>query len=388
MHREHLSFEQIEKLSEQEGPRPVGADSDGDWSHIGICVECSNLLERCKEVNAKLDKLGSINGRGFGQTNMKCPDERVWFDVVGGTIVPEDGMRYIQHASTCDECGQRLKAATRIFGDNLSPEEENLLNVVSQTQHEFPASISRHAGIQSQASSSQKRSPATSIWQRGAYAITAIAAVALFAIFVKQQDSTSAARHLLAQTYTENRMVEMRIPSAAYADIQQQRSGENRSLAVSSSTFRRAIDQITAGIEKHPTDPRWRILDAQSALIDWRYQDAFAALSKISAAAIADKAVKHDMMLTRALALYEQGEFEDRKLSLGDGENLLADLLNEDPDNAVALFNRAIVCEKLLMNECAIDDWRRFLKVEKDQRWLHEARLHLKNIEEKKTPVR
>jgi len=84
------------------------------------------------------------------------------------------------------------------------------------------------------------------------------------------------------------------------------------------------------------------------------------------------------------LALYEQAEIEHNPQALGEAVDLLGKILQKSPDNAVALFNRAVACEKLSMNECASSDWAHLLQVEKDSSWSTEALEHLNRIKEKK----
>src|SRR5258708_2556959 len=148
---------------------------------------------------------------------MKCPDERVWFDVVGGTIVPEDGMRYIQHASTCDECGQRLKAATRIFGDNLSPAEEQLLNSLPSMRPHAQLKLAETASQSGDApSKSELQStvimPVRKSFSRRITYVLAAAATIVFATFLTTGPATV---YLLAKGYTQQGTLEYRIPYAA-----------------------------------------------------------------------------------------------------------------------------------------------------------------------------
>ena len=386
MHCGHLSFEQIDELSEKEGLRTEGSRPEEEWSHVDNCAECRSLLAKCREINTQLGKLSSSDIEM--ETEMNCPEERVWFDVAAGMLLPEEVVQQLQHAATCQACRARLKAAARIFEDGLTPEEESLLKSLPsnnpQRQRKLANRLSSLNG--------KMHSISLTVWARqrpGQFTLTFATVVAIFlvlAVVAMQRASTSEAEHLIAQVYTENRTLQMRIPLAAHGEIHQRRAGENGSLAVSSSAFRKAIDEITSGTKGHPNDPKWKILNAQSDLLDWRYQDAFAVLQRIPDTDQLAEPVWRDKLLTRALALYEQGEFENQMPSFGEAENLLGQVLRKEPDNVVALFNRAIVCEKLSMYRCAMEDWGHLLNVEKDPGWAGEARMHLKQIQEKKTP--
>src|SRR5258708_9659588 len=90
----HISSEQLEQLSRQ-------PDGSGElWSHVGNCAQCRTTLEKYRKLNAKLDRLVTDGVRP--KPTMNCPDERIWFDVAAGTLSPEESIRHVQHASTCD----------------------------------------------------------------------------------------------------------------------------------------------------------------------------------------------------------------------------------------------------------------------------------------------
>ena len=66
----------------------------------------------------------------------------------------------------------------------------------------------------------------------------------------------------------------------------------------------------------------------------------------------------------------------------------LSKIIQKDPSNHVALFNRALIFQKLNMISSAVDDWEKLLRVEDDPAWRDEAQRQLANLQEKKNPER
>jgi cytochrome c-type biogenesis protein CcmH/NrfG len=211
----------------------------------------------------------------------------------------------------------------------------------------------------------------------------AAVAAALFFIIptLIARNSPAEVKKLLAEAYTQDRKIEMRIPGAKHAEMKQQRSGEAGSLLAMPEAERKALDKIAAGQKKDPDNPQWLILQAQADLLDWRYKPALTALNRVETGTDSP-----DFLLTRALALNEQGQAERDPQLQGQAVDLLGRILQKEPDNTTALFNEAIACEELYIYECASKHWEHLLEVEKDPGWIAEARQHLSHIQEKKTP--
>jgi tetratricopeptide (TPR) repeat protein len=57
--------------------------------------------------------------------------------------------------------------------------------------------------------------------------------------------------------------------------------------------------------------------------------------------------------------------------------DILDKLLRKNPENAIALYNRALVNEHLAKWQQAVSDWQAFLQAETDSGWAAESRKHL-----------
>lgn len=366
MYNGHLSIEELEELNQQKGP----AENQG---HLENCRQCRELLEDCQAISVKLAKLGSVR-IGTGD-DMNCPDPRVWFDVAAGTLSSEETTKHVQHAADCPSCGPKLRSATRLFAEEVTPEEEKALSSLPSASPEAQRKLAEKLS---------PGKPKRSFWWPLSFSLAgaAVAAIAFFTLPVLiSRNSPAETQRLLAEAYTQNRQIEMRLPYAKHGEIKQQKSGDAGSLLAMPAAERKALDKISAGLAKDPDNPQWLILQAQADLLDWRYKPALAALNRV------ETGTEHiDFLLTRALALNEQGQIEHDPQLQGEVVDLLGRILQKEPDNTTALFNQAIVCEELYMYECASKDWQLLLEVEKDPGWITEARQHLTRIQEKKTP--
>ena len=322
-----------------------------------------------------------------------CPTADSLSDLAAGLSSSTDAPRLTQHAAQCPHCGPILRAFTEDFSDDLSPEDQALLSQLKSSTPEWQKKMAQQmagavsstpstTSIPSTKSASLFRLPSLK-WVLAPVALAATAVIAFF-IWNAQRDTPQKVERLLAQAYTEQRTMEMRIPYAAHSDFKQTR-GDSSSLLSSPEALRKATDVIAANLKKTPDDPNWLMLSARLDLLDWRYQSALSTLNKIDDEKLEDSSA---FRLTQSLALYEKAEIEHDPQSYGQVVDLLGKILQKNADEGVALFNQAVACEKLFMYECATKDYERFLKIDPNSSWAGEARNHLNRIKEKKTPER
>jgi hypothetical protein len=340
----------------------------------------------------------------------ECPSEDTLRQLAAG-LTPEDvAAKLTQHVATCDHCGPLLRNFTEDFSDDFTPEEQaalaNLQSSSAAWQKNTARQMMKVAGataanagdaglsgaattIKSDKKPSAARAATSDLGRKPFFwkwvlvpATAVIVAVAAFSIWYAQRDTPEKVEKLLAQAYTEQRTIEMRIPYAVHANFKQTRSGDSQSRFNSPVDLSRAAEKISVHLKKDPDDPQWLILSARLDLLDWNYKPALSSLEKISDANVAESP---EFLMTQAFALYERSEVLKESQGYFEAVNLLAKALQKTPDNSVLLFNQAIACEKIHAYECAQGDWNRFLTIEKDPGWTSEAHKHLQQIEEKKT---
>lgn len=435
---EHLTDAQIENYGE--GISGAGAEPDVVEEHLAKCPACCERLLSFQRVQMGLLEEPELAGSGLpisrdfpalsGSDSLKdqnvnrattsaCPSKSDLRDLAAGVCPEETASTLIQHAATCDRCGALLRTYAEDFSEDLSEDEEALLQKTKaalpewhkQTAREMmkaggmetPAGAERGATLggelridrelrversDERAARPEKPPRRRFPWKWALIpATTAACAVIAFGLWYRQRDTPEKVEKLLAQAYTEQRTMEMRWPGAEHADFNQERSGNRESMLTSPAALRKAADLIDSHLKKNPDDPTWLLLSARFKVMEWNYNPALMALDKIED----DKVINSpDMRMTRALALYEQAELEPERKAQSYGEiiNIMGKTLQETPQDPSALFNRATACEKIQAYECAVDDYQRLLALEKSGKWSHEAADHLNRIREKKTPDR
>jgi tetratricopeptide (TPR) repeat protein len=83
-----------------------------------------------------------------------------------------------------------------------------------------------------------------------------------------------------------------------------------------------------------------------------------------------------------------RAEVSNRNIDYGYAIEYLGRSLKARPDDSVAIFNRAIVYERMLLYEDAIRDWRRYLELDPSGPWREEAQQRLAGLEQKKNSVK
>lgn len=437
---EHLSDAQIENYGDRTGAGPNQPDHSLDQaieSHLEVCDGCRTRL---LAFHRSRFGLTSTHTSPDCPATPDCPSEDALRNLAAGLDGATDSAALLQHAAHCDRCGPILRAYTEDFSDDLSPEDQSLLKQLNSASPSWqnkiavrlaeavsavpemsangnraaqPASLASPAlagrggqppsaveisasnenrvvqppsAVQEKISPSPKNSRFHLPSLKWILAPAALAACALIAFFIwnAQRETPQTVEKLLAQAYTEQRTMEMRIPYAAHADFKQTR-GDNTSLLSSPEALRKATDVIAANLNKNPDDPQWLLLSARLNLLDWHYKAALSSLDKVADSKINKSP---EFLLTKSLASYEQSEVSKESQGYFLAVDLLGRALQETPDDPVLLFNRAVACEKIHSYECAISDWDRVLAIDKDPNWAAEARKHLDQIDEKKNLMR
>lgn len=379
---EHLSSAQIE----QYGKSDSGAGPETEaWveKHLDDCPLCrSRVLEFQRTQFALLPepKVNTVS-------TSACPSENDLRDLAAGLCSDPIAQKLKAHAATCDHCRPLLREYTEDFSDDFSPEEQAILDQLRsaspkwqrQTAHEMLEQAHRNPGP---VSATDWRRLFSWKWMM-VPALPAVAFIA-FGLWYLQRDTPEKVAKLEAQAFTEQRTTEMRVPYAAHADFKQRRSGDTPSRSALPPSLNQAAGKIAEHLEKEPDNPQWLMLSARLDLWDWNYKSALSTLEKITDPQITESP---EYLMTRSFALYEQSEISKESQGYLEAVGLLDKALQKKPDDPVLLFNQAIVCEKTHSYECAESDWNRLLAVEKDPQWTAEARRHLNQIKEKKTPA-
>jgi cytochrome c-type biogenesis protein CcmH/NrfG len=332
----------------------------------------------------------------------ECPSDDALRQLAAGLTPAGAAPALAHHASTCDHCGPLLRTFTEDFSDDFTAEEQAALANLKSSSAEWQKTTAREmleaGGVQASTApatdgqSPAQKSSAKSTTERKPFfwkwaLVPAIAAVVVlasitFPIYLARRDTPGTVEKLLAQAYTEKRTIEMRWPGAAYSRLTESQRGPNDPKVPQPTALLDAESAIGHALKKNPSNSEWLRLHAQSYILK---HDPSSAITIFTGAQEAG-ADSPSTILGLAIAHFVQGQDSSDALEYKQAVKLLDKLLERQPENTVALFNRAIVYEHLHMYLEAAADWNALLLHETDEGWRAEAAEHLKHLQEKKTP--
>ena len=178
---------------------------------------------------------------------------------------------------------------------------------------------------------------------------------------------------LLATAYTDRRTFELRIPFAQYGPLRLQRRSKDRSRLDRPQILIDAELRIARELVKNPNNSRWLQARGRVELLDRRFDSAIDDLQQCFTLQPDSPLLMTDL----ASAYFERGEANESMADYTAALELEIRALKIMPDDPVALFNRAIVYERLHLYNQAIEDWRHYLRVDHNSTWLLEARQRL-----------
>jgi len=370
---EHLSNAQIE----QYGKRASGAGPETEaWvdQHLDDCPSC-----RSRVLDFQRTRFGLLPDPKVNKVSSSaCPSEDDLRNLAAGLYPDPKAAQLKAHTATCGRCGPLLQEYIEDFSDESSPEEQAFLDRLRTASPEFRQQKAREMLQREMLKKNPvipEPAPATD-WRRffswkwiliPATALIAVAAI-IFPVYLAGRDTPKKVEEYLAQAQAEQRTIEMRWPKA-------KRSPYSVSLGEAdqrpSYSLLKAEKALTGRSGSH--DGAWARAEAEEQIALGHPANAIAILAS-SNSPLAD--------LDRAMAYFVQGEQTHDSRSYYDSRDALDRVLQKDPNNTVAMFNRAIIYERLQLYPEAAAEWKLFLETEKDLAWRDEAGQRLELVEE------
>jgi CHAT domain-containing protein len=214
-------------------------------------------------------------------------------------------------------------------------------------------------------------------WQKLILAVGSLllgAVVCFGAVFLLQPPDPNV---LLAKAYSERRTIELRISGAAYGPMRVERGGAS-SWQSRSAALREAEKILKRDEKQHIDDPSWLQAQARASLLEWDYDGAIRQMDD----ALMLKPGDPIFLVDRATAYFERAE----KLGLqgaidyGEAAEDLSKAIKKNPKDTVALFNRAVVFQKLYLPNEAIADLEQYLQIDLQSAWAAEAKKKLQSL--------
>lgn len=268
-----------------------------------------------------------------------CPDLETLAAYVDRALSRREMLDVRVHLDKCDACNEMLRDVRRV----LDEVERDRLAAPRRSRHRmswFMATAATLAGLTFSLLLSHMR------LERGP---------------VKQ---------LVAAIPKDQRSLEPRLTGGfPWAPLQVNRSGGELTPAQM-----RLVGAAGTVLEKAPHNPSPDIQHAAALahLLTGRPSVALAILGKLSARS-GDASVWSD----RAAALYADALMRSDTRQLAEALASADTALRLNPGLSEALFNRALIVERLGLREQARRAWQRYLAIESDKEWADEARKHL-----------
>jgi CHAT domain-containing protein len=348
--------------------------------HLESCEDCDRKVQMHKQVQNEISQLGPTR---LIQPSSGCPQDVDWLHVAAGLVPETEARQLMAHAAQCDHCGPLLREAAESLSDETTPEEEALVASLSSVRPEWQSRMAKTLRSTAEHRQVKERHPGwLSVlfsWPRPAFALAGVALVVVAGLLAVRTLNPPSADQLLAKAYTDRRTLEVRIPGAKYARQAGVERGAGGSNLDKPASLLRAEALISENLQKHPNDPTWIQARARADLLDGNYDSAIKTLQR----ALEAQPDSPQLLTDLGSAYFVRAESANRAIDYGYAVEVLGKALAKTPDDPIALFNRALACEKIFLYTQAMDDWEHYLRIDPKGDWAEEARKRLAAIQEK-----
>ena len=369
--------------------------------HLKICAVCQAMAERYRNAEKMLDRLRAGSKTSFSrgketQRKTECPVEQTWLLVAAGLIDEGKAKICIGHAASCDWCGPLLKEAMEDLAQDVTMEEEEALAALPSASPTWQRKMGEtlaaanpvsHVAVPDGMTEKEKGKAGHKDTEklplfRSLRFVLANAVAALLAIAVwigwwmTREPSID---QLLAQSYQDGRILPLRMSGAKYSPVQTKR-GPAGARSSPPASLLAAESRIQQELKKSPQNQSLLHQQGRAELLEDNYGAAIVTLQQARDLPNASPMIAVDL----ATAYFQRAETEDNPADAQVAAGLLSTVLRQNPDDEIALFNRAIVYRRLSHYQDAINDWEHYLRVSRDQEWDREARQYLAELKEKR----
>jgi CHAT domain-containing protein/tetratricopeptide (TPR) repeat protein len=389
----HLTIEQIERLLEIQ---PGAAENSGEshslgevQHHLANCDTCQRLVSMEMERDLTLRGLRqAFSAQGSGS----CPTETRLYELAAGLIEDEDSEGLVTHVTECDRCGPMLRQATEQLSTAQTDQEAAVLASLKSSRPEWQARFGKRlastAAPEVDTSAPARPSEnakvhwrfATTVW---AIATSAAIAVSILTVTVVRRSRPSYAENLLAMAYSAHRTLDIRIPGAVQAPLPVNRGskpGPQNSNLDKPQALLEAENLIAKHLRASNSDVAWLQAKVRADLLDGNYDSAIRTAER----ALDLEPNSPSLLSDLGAGYFERAENEQNEqsaLDYGRAYEFLSKSLATNPNDLVALFNRAVVAERAHLYRQAESDWNNYLQFETDSAWQSEARARLTLLE-------
>ena len=376
--QDHLSREELAWLAGEVEPAlqsgDIGSDRETVEAHAAGCSECGSRLQAHRSVQAGLRSLATPVP---SKRTSDCPAEEKWLDLAVGRHSAAESSPLLEHASSCDYCGQLLREASEDLDSELPVDDKRFVATLSSGGTDWQRNLAQRLeeAAGARVGKGRRHAPKTvgtfliANRMRWVAAVGAVVSIAVaIGVWQRWRTSATATDTLIAEAYTEQRPFVFRFPEARYGPVRQQR-GYDISSSYEPQSLKDAKVQIAKHLSQTPTSAQWLQARARVDMLEGHYQSAIAVLQQAQADQSADASILVDL----ATAHFELGgekASDNAERALG----FLDKFLSENPRDPIALFNRASIYQSLQRTSEARADFTRYLEIDPSGEWALEAR--------------
>jgi len=279
------------------------------------------------------------------------------------------------HAASCDLCAGRL----HVLQQDLSPEEAAALAELrtgsAEGQSQLAADLARTARALNSGTAVRHGISPLYLWIGAGMAASLFIGLGLSSWWRQANNP----ERLLAEAYTHSRIFDLRMPGSGFAAVTPGTHLRGGSTGRESSRLLEARAGIEHKLEAAPEDAHWLQLEARSDILEEKFDPAIDILDRLVAAG----PVTANLLLDDASAYFQRGEATGSENDRANALDLLRRADELSPGDTVVLFNEAVVMEDRGQIMNAVETWNRYLRFERDPRWLAEGRRRLEALEQK-----
>jgi CHAT domain-containing protein len=374
-----LTDQQIEKYAS--GDPGLSVSIEG---HIAKCEQCrARVLEHGREKVGVLE-----DGPGSELATPDCPDEEILQEIAARVSPPETSEHWLEHVSHCDHCAPLLKIYLDAVEDDIpvdAVEDDIPVPVPALRSNRWRDFIFSLKSVL-QSFRGLPLGPKIA-WASGL-------GVVLLTLVVAGPPLVSAfrlhrAENTLAAAFQESRPSGMRVTWGPFAEVDKRRGRKPLPITDLPTLVEAAA---IAAREKDSPDARWiRYRGRVKLLAD--DPEASQVLMAASERGLNDASTKIDLAVAYFQREVQAGGTEAGQKSganLGQSLELLNKVLSDPklslPEQEVALFDLAIVYERMLFWDQAALTWERYLRLDPAGQWHDEAARHLEKTKSNLPP--
>ncbi len=334
-------------------------------------AKCSLCLERLQHMAGMDRQLESLKNAIPIPPSPGCPEPTVWREIAVALTPSDQALVHLQHASACDHCGPLLREAIVDLDGEITDSEAKKITALESARPEWQRRLATRITGKKDAAPHAWWKPWATAPRLGFASLGLVALIAAGSWFAARKGQPAPPTDLLASAYSDQRPFEMRIPGASYGPVRIQRGAEG-SFTSHPADLLKAEAIIAAEIGSHASDPNWLQAKARADLLEGKYDSAVETLRH----ALQIEPKSSSLLIDLGTAYFQRALMAERQEDLGAAYESLSHALATQPDNPVALFNRAIVAEHQFLFHQAIADWDHYLRVDSASDWASEARQH------------